>query len=58
MLFILNSIEWYQYFTNNIEKYGYNINIEIRESEYKKIILLVFGLGFSFGVLISILIFY
>lgn len=58
MLFVLNSIDWYQYFNNKISEYGYKISIEVRESEYKKIILIVFGLGFSFGVLISILIFY
>jgi hypothetical protein len=58
MLFVLNSIDWYQYFNNKISEYGYKISIEVRESEYKKIMLIVFGLGFSFGVLISILIFY
>jgi len=58
MLFVLNSIDWYQYFNNKISEYGYKISIEVRGSEYKKIILIVFGLGFSFGVLISILIFY
>lgn len=58
MLFVLNSINWYQYFNDKISEYGYKISIEVRESEYKKIILIVFGLGFSFGVLISTLIFY
>lgn len=46
MLFVLNSIDWYQY---KISEYGYKISIEVRESEYRRI---VFGLGFSFGVLI------
>lgn len=58
MLFALNSINWYQYFEKSLLRYGYSLDFLTRESEYKKIILIVFGLGFCFGSFISILIYF
>ncbi len=58
MLFALNSINWYQYFEGFLARYGYSIDSLTKETEYKKIVLIVFGLGFCFGSFISILIYF